>query len=93
MNLMEKYQRKVKEPEAIRWDTLSHIHLQTARQLATEGQNLRLQTPEIAGIENSLNETWHACLKGQASIDDFKAINEKWAVAIRTANKAQLLTF
>lgn len=71
----------------IRWDTLSRIHLQTARQLAAEKVNFRLSSPEIVGIENSLNETWHSCLKGQATLDDFRAINEKWAETVRAVNE------
>lgn len=82
--------KKEEKTGSIKWDVLSKIHLNTARQLATEGQNLRLHTPEIAGIENSLNKTWLDCLHGRATIDDFRAINEQWAVAVRTANEKAL---
>lgn len=84
--LSGKYEEKQKKAN-IRWDTLSHIHLQTARQLAGEGISFKTASPAITGAERELNRIWLACLHGEAIIDDFKAINEKWAVAIR---KAQL---
>lgn len=69
MNLMEKYQRKVKEPEAIRWDTLSHIHLSTARGLV--GVDFRVTSPAITQAEAELNKVWLDCLHGRATVDDF----------------------
>lgn len=72
---------------SLKWDALSHIHLQVARSLAADKIDFRLSSREIAEAENSLNEIWHTCLKGQASLDDFQAINEKWAGAVRAANK------
>lgn len=84
---MEKYQKKVKVSEVIRWDTLSAIHLQTTRQLAAEGINFRLSTPTITQAEDSLNEIWFNCLHGRATLDDFRAINQKWADLIRDANR------
>lgn len=90
MNLMEKYQKRASVPEVIRWDTLSHIHLQTARSLSADGVNFRLSTPAITEAEDALNEVWLACLKGRASIDDFKEINRLWADAVRaTSEKAK----
>lgn len=77
----------------IKWDTLSSIHLQIARQLATEGRNLRLHTPEIVGIENTLNEAWLDCLHGRATINDFREINRLWAETVRaTSEKAKRAT-
>jgi len=75
------------EAVSIKWNTLSSIHLQTARELAEAGQNLRLYSQEIAAIENRLNETWLDCLHGEATLDDFNAINQLWANAIRAAGK------
>lgn len=72
---------------SVKWDVLSKIHLSTARTLSAEGVNFRLSTPAIVQAEDALNEIWHACLKGQANIDDFKGVNEQWASAIREANK------
>ena len=77
---------KYKGLRLITWDTLSTIHLQTARVLAKEGLNLRLQTPEIKATEDKLNEIWLVCLKGTATLDDFKDINRQWAEVIRQAD-------
>lgn len=71
----------------IKWDSLSKVHLDTARSLATEGVNFRLSTPAITQAEDALNQTWLNCLRGRATLTDFEAINQKWAFAVRTANK------
>ncbi len=84
---MEKYQRKIKEPEVMRWDTLSNTHLRTARSLAAEGINFRLSTPAITEAENKLNEVWLDCLHGRATLDDFEVVNQQWATAIKIANE------
>ena len=83
---MEKYQKRV-VTQTIKWDTLSKIHLETARGLAAENMNLRLQTPEIQKTEDTLNTIWQACLKGEKALDAFKDINLQWAGAIRRVNK------
>jgi hypothetical protein len=71
----------------IKWDTLSAIHLTTARSIAAEGVNFRLSTPAITQAEDALNNTWRLCLKGQATLDDFKSINQIWADAVKAANE------
>lgn len=77
---------------SIKWDTLSHTHLQTARSLAGAGISFKTASPAITGAERELNRIWLACLHGEATIDDFKAINEQWAVAIRKAQYYKPLT-
>ncbi len=80
-------QNKLKALQSLTWETLARIHIGTGKELAREGLNLRLQTPEIGAIENSLNETWLDCLHGQATLDDFRAVNQQWATAIKIANE------
>lgn len=72
---------------SLKWDALSSIHLQVAQRLAADKIDFRLSSREIAEAENALNEVWLACLHGKATLDDFKAINELWANAIRAVNE------
>ena len=84
-SLKERY--KADKLRAITWDTLSQNHLETARSLAKEGMNFRLQSREITEAEDALNRIRLACLKGGAALDDFRAVNEKWSGAIKAVNE------
>jgi hypothetical protein len=85
--LKAKYKaNQLKGLKAIAWETLSYIHLETARDLVKEGMNWGLQSAEIKKAEDRLNEVWRLCLKGELALDDFKAVNQQWGDSIRAAN-------